>query len=147
MKRTISFFLAFLLLFLSFTLAQHQAMQSTSSGSGGVNRVIQQKKPYVILISLDGFRADYLERYASPNLHHIMQQGVRAEVLIPVFPSKTFPNHYSIATGLYAEHHGIVANSFYDPERNESYSLADRRAVQDGTWYRGEPIWVTAEKQ
>jgi predicted AlkP superfamily pyrophosphatase or phosphodiesterase len=72
---------------------------------------------------------------------------VRAKGLIPVFPSKTFPNHYSIVTGLYAESHGIVANRFFDPARNESYALGDPKTVLDGSWYRGEPIWVTAERQ
>ena len=76
-----------------------------------------------------------------------MQRGVRARRMIPVFPSLTFPNHYSLVTGLYAERHGIVSNTFYDPARRQTYSLSDRAAVTDGSWYRGEPIWVTAESQ
>jgi predicted AlkP superfamily pyrophosphatase or phosphodiesterase len=67
--------------------------------------------------------------------------------MIPVFPSLTFPNHYSLVTGLYPEHHGIVANSFYDPARRQTYALGNPGTVTDGTWYRGEPIWVTAETQ
>lgn len=115
--------------------------------SGGVNRPDQRDKPHVILISFDGFRADYLDRPDLPNFRQAMQRGARARAMVPVFPSLTFPNHYSLVTGLYPDRHGIVANSFYDPMRNQRYSLSDRAAVTDGTWYRGEPIWVTAETQ
>ncbi|MEO7501436.1 MAG: ectonucleotide pyrophosphatase/phosphodiesterase [Gemmatimonadaceae bacterium] len=116
-------------------------------GSGGTNRADQLNKPYVIMVSFDGFRADYLDRYPAPNFQRVARNGVRAKGLIPVFPSKTFPNHYSIVTGQYAESHGIVANRFFDPARKESYALGDRKTVLDGSWYRGEPIWVTAERQ
>jgi predicted AlkP superfamily pyrophosphatase or phosphodiesterase len=99
------------------------------------------------MVSFDGFRADYLDRYPVPNLHRVIANGARAEALIPAFPSKTFPNHYTIATGLTPEHHGIVANAFYDPARRDTYSASTARDAQDGSWYRGEPIWVTAERQ
>lgn len=127
--------------------ASPPAAGAAAAGSGGINRPDQQSKPYVVLVSLDGFRADYLHRFATPNLDRLASRGVRAEGLIPVFPSKTFPNHYSIVTGLYADRHGIVANRFWDPERRAAYSLRDRDAVRDATWYGGEPIWVTAERQ
>ncbi len=104
-------------------------------------------KPYVVLVSLDGFRSDYVDLYSPPFLKEFRQEGVAAENMIPVYPSKTFTNHLSIITGLYAENHGIVANSFFDPERKEMYSLSNRANVTDATWYGGEPIWVTAEKQ
>jgi predicted AlkP superfamily pyrophosphatase or phosphodiesterase len=119
----------------------------TARGSGGVNSEAHLAKPYVILISFDGFRADYLDRYNAPNFSRVVRAGVRAQRMIPVFPSKTFPNHYSIATGDYPETHGIVSNRFWDPARNAAYALGDPKSVLDGTWYRGEPIWVTAEKQ
>jgi len=99
------------------------------------------------MISFDGFRADYLDLYPAPNFQRVVRNGVRAKGLIPVFPSKTFPNHYSIVTGQYAESHGIVANRFFDPVRRETYALSDPKSVLDGSWYRGEPIWVTAERQ
>jgi predicted AlkP superfamily pyrophosphatase or phosphodiesterase len=105
------------------------------------------ERPYVILISFDGFAAQYWGRTDTPAFDRVAREGVRAEALIPVFPTKTFPNHYSIATGMYPAQHGIVGNSFYDPEREETYSMRDRDAVMDGSWYRGEPIWVTAERQ
>ena len=99
------------------------------------------------MVSFDGFRADYLDRYPTPNLHRVIANGVRADALIPAFPSKTFPNHYTIATGLYPEHHGIVANAFYDPQRHDTYTASTPSDAQEGSWYRGEPIWVTAERQ
>ena len=112
-----------------------------------VNRPEQQHKPYLILLSFDGLRADYLDRFDLPNFRRVLRRGARARSLRPVFPSLTFPNHYSLVTGLRPEHHGIVHNVFYDPDRKESYSFRDNKAVTDGSWYGGEPIWVTAEKQ
>ena len=122
------------------------ALGASQGGSGGVNRAEQLDKPYVILVSLDGFRADYLDRFPLPNLRRIMQRGARARSMVPVFPSLTFPNHYSLVTGLFPDRHGIVSNSFYDPARAEKYSMYED-AVRDGSWYHGEPIWVTAESQ
>ncbi len=103
--------------------------------------------PTVILISIDGFRWDYLDRYPSPILSQLAADGVRAQGLIPCFPSKTFPNHYSIVTGLYPENHGIVANNMYDPEFDASFSLGNREEIGNGRWWGGEPIWVTAARQ
>ncbi len=101
----------------------------------------------VIVLSLDGFRWDYPQLYNTPNLDRIAAEGVHAESLIPCFPSKTFPNHYTLATGLYPDHHGLVNNSFLDPPTGRIYSIGDREAVEDGYFYGGEPIWNTAEKQ
>jgi predicted AlkP superfamily pyrophosphatase or phosphodiesterase len=117
------------------------------AGSGGINRQEHRGKPHVILISLDGFRPDYLDRFELPNFSRIIRRGARARALIPVFPSVTFSNHYSLVTGLYPEHHGIVENRFFDPGRGASYNFRDPAHVADATWYRGEPIWVTAETQ
>jgi len=119
----------------------------TAVGSGGVNAPEHVASPYVILISFDGFRPDYMDRVETPNFDRVAAEGVQAEGLIAVYPTKTFPNHYTIATGMYPENHGIVSNSFYDPERYATYSIGDRESVMDGSWYRGEPIWVTAETQ
>jgi len=102
---------------------------------------------YVILISFDAFRWDYLDRGITPNLNKIINNGVRALSLRPVFPSKTFPNHISIATGLYPEHHGIIHNNFKNPSTNEEYSLGNRESVKNSKWYSGEFIWETAKKQ
>ena len=103
-------------------------------------------QPYLILISLDGFRWDYVERFQPPNLLKFINKGVQAESLIPCFPSKTFPNHYSVATGMYPDHHGLVDNSFYNFDKKEIYKISNRQIVQDGTWYGGTPIWVQAAK-
>lgn len=105
------------------------------------------EKQYVVMLSLDGCRWDYPQMADMSNLEAIARKGVKLESLQPSFPSKTFPNHYSIVTGLYPDHHGIVQNSFYDPEMDAYYKLSDRDAVENGAFYSGEPIWVTAEKQ
>lgn len=104
-------------------------------------------QPTVILISIDGCRWDYLDKFSPPTLKKLAANGVRAQALIPVFPTKTFPNHYTIVTGLYPAHHGIVANTMYDPEFKAKFSLSKREAVTDGRWWEGEPLWVTAVKQ
>ena len=106
-----------------------------------------QQDAYVLLISFDGFRADYLDRYNTPNFDTFIKNGVGAVGMKPSFVTKTFPNHYSIATGMYAENHGLVGNHFYDPVLDENYTMSDRSKVEDPKFYGGEPIWVTAEKQ
>jgi predicted AlkP superfamily pyrophosphatase or phosphodiesterase len=114
----------------------------------GPNAPQQLSKPYVILVSLDGFRYDYAKRYRAEHLLALGAQGASAPGgMLPAYPSITFPNHYTIVTGLYPEHHGIVANSFYDPARKETYSFRDSKSVVDGTWYGGTPLWVLAEQQ
>jgi alkaline phosphatase D len=105
------------------------------------------QQPYVIMVSIDGFRFDYAEKYNAANLLEIKRQGASAASLIPSFPSKTFPNHYSLVTGVYPGNHGIVGNSFYSRSRNETYRLADKSKVLDSTWYGGKPIWSLAEEQ
>jgi predicted AlkP superfamily pyrophosphatase or phosphodiesterase len=116
-------------------------------GSGGINQPEHLDAPYVVMISLDGFRYDYMDLFETPNLHRIAAKGVRSRGLKPVYPVKTFPNHYSIATGMYADTHGLVGNRFYEPEFDAYYAIRDRAEVENGRWYGGEPIWVTAETQ
>lgn len=108
---------------------------------------IKDLKPTVILISLDGFKPEYLDKYPAPTLNLLAKEGVRAKWMTPSYPSLTFPNHYAIATGLYPDHNGIVANNIYAPEFNETFSMSKKEEVQNGRWWLGEPIWVTAEKQ
>ena len=100
----------------------------------------------MLLVSLDGFRWDYIERPGAVRLRQLASRGVRAERLVPVFPTKTFPNHYTIVTGLYTEHHGIVANLMRDSLLG-AFGMGDSPSVRDARWWGGEPIWVTAEKQ
>lgn len=126
--------LVFILLFaLSFT-----ACSNLKSG---------REAPYVVMVSLDAFRWDYDSIHGTPVLDDIARNGVTAERLIPSFPTKTFPNHYSIATGLYPDHHGLVNNSFYAPDLDLVYRIGDRAMVGNGAFYGGEPLWVTARKQ
>jgi predicted AlkP superfamily pyrophosphatase or phosphodiesterase len=100
----------------------------------------------VVLISLDAFRWDYLSRPNAVNLRRLAATGVHAERMVPSFPSLTFPNHYTIATGLYPEHHGIVANNILDAALGK-FGMSDTNAVRNVAWWGGEPIWITAEKQ
>ena len=123
------------------------AATAESGLAAGRNDPRHLDKPYVVVVSFDGFRHDYMEMFDTPNFDRVAAGGARADGLIPVFPSLTFPAHYSIATGLYPGTHGLVANTFHDRELDRTYSLSDRETVEDGRWYGGEPIWVTAEKQ
>ena len=102
------------------------------------------EEQYVILVSFDGFRYDYTERVRTPNFDYLENWGVKAKSLKPIFPSFTFPNHYSIATGCYADKHGILGNEFKTDLG--TYSYKNKNTVQDAKWYGAEPIWVTAEK-
>jgi predicted AlkP superfamily pyrophosphatase or phosphodiesterase len=101
----------------------------------------------LILVSIDGYRADYLDRGHSPVLAALAADGVRAIGMRPVFPSLTYPNHYTLATGLYPDQHGVVNNTMHDPVLG-NFSPSNRAANTDGRWWdRAEPIWVTAQKQ
>ena len=110
---------------------------------------VTKEKPeqYVVMLSMDGYRWDYSDRAKTPNLDYIAENGVVAEYVIPAFPTKTFPNHYTMATGLYPDNHGIVDNNFYCPDLQLRFRLGDRESVENSDFYFGEPIWVTAEKQ
>ncbi|MFA3782780.1 ectonucleotide pyrophosphatase/phosphodiesterase [Melioribacteraceae bacterium 4301-Me] len=111
------------------------------------NITFSQGKPYVILISLDGFRWDYLDRNITPNINKIINSGVRAISLRSCFPTKTFPNHQSIITGMYIDHHGIIGNNFQDPYSYKFYMMRDTASLRDPSWYLGEAFWQTAERQ
>ncbi|MFV1980284.1 MAG: ectonucleotide pyrophosphatase/phosphodiesterase, partial [Rhodothermia bacterium] len=97
------------------------------------------------LVSLDGFRWDYRDMVETPALDGLARRGVAGN-LRPAFPSKTFPVHHTIATGLHPNHHGVVGNTMYDPVLDARFSMGNKDAVGDGRWWGGEPIWVTAEK-
>ncbi|KAL8766618.1 MAG: hypothetical protein Q9194_006219 [Teloschistes cf. exilis] len=104
--------------------------------------------PTTILISLDGFRADFLQRGLTPTLNSFIAEGVSPKYMLPSFPSVTFPNHYTLVTGLHPESHGVVGNSFWDPEWDEDFFYTDpTRSMQPKWWADGEPLWVTAEMQ
>jgi predicted AlkP superfamily pyrophosphatase or phosphodiesterase len=113
----------------------------------GYTQSESEEKPYVVVVSLDGFRWDYIEKFGTGFLKTFGDQGVRADYMIPSFPTVTFPNHYTLATGLYPDHHGLVHNNFNDEKLNKGYAISYRKAVEDADFYGGEPIWVTAKKQ
>jgi predicted AlkP superfamily pyrophosphatase or phosphodiesterase len=104
-------------------------------------------RAYVVMVSFDGVHPDFLERAHTPHFDRVAAEGVTAAGLIPAYPSKTFPNHYTIATGLYPYRHGLVDNTFYDAELDAMFRIHDRTVVEDARFYDGEPIWVTAERQ
>ncbi|MFC6645526.1 ectonucleotide pyrophosphatase/phosphodiesterase [Granulicella cerasi] len=116
--------------------------------SNRANSADAKQQPYVVLVSLDGFRFDYARRFHAKHLLWMASHGASTrEGMIPSFPSLTFPNHYTLVTGLYPEHHGIVQNGFYDPVRNETYDAGDPKTSRDGSWYGGVPLWVLAARQ
>ncbi len=104
------------------------------------------EKNYVVILSLDGFRYDYPELYNAENILKIAKEGVRVKRMIASNPTKTFPNHYTLATGLYPDNHGVIGNSFFDVKLKKKYALGDNKTVGDGRFYGGEPIWNTVEK-
>jgi predicted AlkP superfamily pyrophosphatase or phosphodiesterase len=114
-------------------------------GTGRAQTPTADPKPTVVLVSFDGWRWDYADKYPAPNVRRLMARGISA-ALIPSFPSKTFPNHYTIVTGLYPGHHGVVANAVKDPATGRRLTMSNTREVQDPMWWGGEPIWVTVQR-
>ena len=143
MKKNSSFVI-FLLLLLAQTTSAQDTLQQIMPNR--INSEVSQQKPYVILISADGFRHDLADIYKAKNLLRLSKEGVRATAMQPVFPSLTFPNHYSIITGMYPAHNGLVGNSYYNRERKDIYKMSNKRMVRDGSRYGGIPLWVLAEK-
>jgi predicted AlkP superfamily pyrophosphatase or phosphodiesterase len=134
----------FLLFIFSKGFAQDTAQKIMPGRS---NSAEQQTKPYIILISADGFRYDLADKFHAVNLLRLRDAGVAASYMQPSFPSLTFPNHYSIVTGLYPAHHGLADNGFYDEQRKSVYAMNNKAVVADSSWYAGTPLWVLAEKQ
>ena len=117
--------------------------------ANALNSKRAEKAHYVVMVSLDGFRWDYAEKWGAPHLLAMAKAGASApEGMLPSYPSLTFPNHYTMVTGLYPEHHGIVDNAFLDPARNDAeYYYKDHAKNSDGSWYGGVPLWSLAEQQ
>ena len=118
-----------------------------TAACAGAGRTSPSGGQTVVMISIDGFRPDYLEWFQPPHLNALAARGVRARWMQPVTPTLTFPNHYTLVTGLYPAHHGIVNNRFTDPADGERFVYTDSNDVKDSRWWGGEPIWVTAERQ
>jgi len=146
MMMTRNFMCRFILIIGVIAITSCRSNSNLISSTPTSNSKASLKKPYLVLISLDGFRWDYVDKYNPPNLSSFIKNGVKAESLIPSFPSKTFPNHYTIATGMYPDKHGILGNSFYSNNKNLIYNIRNREMVEDGTFYGGTPIWVLADK-
>jgi predicted AlkP superfamily pyrophosphatase or phosphodiesterase len=129
--------------------ARAQDIAPVRHESNGLNSSRAKKAHYVVLVSLDGFRWDYATKWGAPHLLKMAEEGASApEGMLPSYPSITFPNHYSLVTGLYPEHHGIIDNEFLDPKRGDArYSYKDRKTDSDGSWYGGTPLWSLAERK
>jgi predicted AlkP superfamily pyrophosphatase or phosphodiesterase len=141
------FFLLPLLLLTAAALSAQPTDSTQQVIPGRANSAQQEQRPYVILISADGFRYDLADKYNAVHLQALRATGVQARSMTPSFPSVTFPNHYSLATGLYPSHHGLADNAFFDRKLDRSYGIRDRSAVEDPAFYGGTPLWVLAEQQ
>ncbi|KAF4509882.1 hypothetical protein G6O67_001819 [Ophiocordyceps sinensis] len=142
-----------LLIAIGFSMLVLIAWKLSKNRKGGIDRqrLISNGTalfaPTTIIISLDGFRADFLQRGLTPRLTALIEQGISPRYMLPSFPSVTFPNHYTLATGLYPESHGIVGNSFWDPQLQAEFYYTDPKRSLDPKWWGGEPFWATAERQ
>ncbi|MDO6776404.1 ectonucleotide pyrophosphatase/phosphodiesterase [Shewanella sp. 3_MG-2023] len=130
------------LVFLSHNI---MADETSSLGSNQPHNV--NDKPYVLLISIDGYRHDYNEVHQPKFLNNFASNAATITQLTPSFPTVTFPNHLTLVTGLYPSNHGIVANRFYNPTLGRHYALSDHDAVTDGRFYTGVPLWSLAAQQ
>lgn len=141
--------LAFLLLliFASLNLSSHPLHSVPAPAPPTLSNGTHPYRPTTLLISLDGFRADFLTRHLSPTLSAFVASGLSPRFLTPSFPSVTFPNHWTIVTGLYPESHGIVGNTFWDPSLKKGFYYTDPARSLGKQWWGGEPIWATAERQ
>lgn len=139
-----------LVLFLLFVWLAYNATRSTKASSLALQVISNGTAlfaPTTIIISLDGFRADFLQRDLTPTLNGFIATGISPRWMLPSFPSVTFPNHYTMATGMYPEAHGIVGNTFWDPDMQDEFYYTNNSIAHNPKWWGGEPFWVTAEKQ
>uniref|UniRef100_A0A4W5LVY3 Ectonucleotide pyrophosphatase/phosphodiesterase 5 n=1 Tax=Hucho hucho TaxID=62062 RepID=A0A4W5LVY3_9TELE len=116
-------------------------------GQGAWSRATRGARPKLLLLSFDGFRWDYVDRVPTPNFHALMKEGSIVEQVENAYITKTFPDHYTLVTGLHAETHGIVGNEMYDPDLNASFSMETHSAYEPRWWAGAEPLWVTNQKQ
>ncbi|KAF3001512.1 hypothetical protein E8E13_009163 [Curvularia kusanoi] len=137
----------FVLLAFVYRLSNSSNTQVAAFAATAISNGTSLFAPTTILISLDGFRADFLYRNLTPTLNQFVAEGISPKYMLPSFPSVTFPNHYTMATGLYPEAHGIVSNTFWDPALQKEFYYTDPKRSLQPFWWGGEPLWVTAEKQ
>lgn len=140
---------SFLLFIISFLSSAQNTVADTAQIiiKNRQNSIEAQSKPYLIMISADGFRYDYARKYNAQNLLKFSAERVQAKAMIPSYPSITFPNHWSLITGLYPSHHGLIDNYFYDYQKQKAYAMSKKENAEDGSWYGGTPLWALAEKQ
>jgi endoglucanase len=131
----------------SYAVSNAHFVSYDRSGVSASRSTSAPARPYVVVVSLDAFRWDYLAKYRPSSIERLARHGIVARGLVPPFPSKTFPSHYTIATGLYPGHHGILSNTFYDPALERWFRVKDTGSVRDGRWYGGVPIWVAAQRE
>ncbi|TVY61502.1 putative pyrophosphatase/phosphodiesterase [Fusarium oxysporum f. sp. cubense] len=136
-----------ILILLAWKLSKNRRNRFTKANQPLVSNGTALFAPTSLIISLDGFRADFLQRGLTPTLNSFVAEGVSPKWMHPSFPSVTFPNHYTLATGLYPESHGIVSNTFWDPDMQSQFYYTHPGQSLDPKWWGGEPFWVTAEKQ
>ncbi len=148
MKERICTFMVVFIFFSSTaqTLSYREVEMLEHVVEGRENSEWARQQPYVIMLSIDGFRYDYAQKYNATNILSIVDRGVSTERMIPSFPSKTFPNHYTLVTGMLPATHGIVSNEFYSREKKGWYKIRDKHAVTDASWYGGVPLWLLAEE-
>ncbi|EXJ81741.1 ectonucleotide pyrophosphatase/phosphodiesterase family member 1/3 [Capronia coronata CBS 617.96] len=135
------------LVFGAYKASRKHTLSPTAHRLAKLNNGTHIFRPTTILISLDGFRADFLNRNITPALNAFIASGVSPKFMLPSFPSVTFPNHFTLVTGLYPESHGIVSNQFWDPEFEEEFYYTDLSVSMQPKWWTAEPLWVTAEHQ
>ena len=149
-RRYILIFIGIIVLFLIFVLGAYKAsgdFRSSHRNHTLLSNGTSLFAPTTILVSLDGFRADFLNRGLTPRLNSFIAEGISPKYMLPSFPSVTFPNHFTLVTGLYPESHGIVGNTFWDPNMDEDFYYTDPERSMQPKWWTAEPLWVTAENQ
>ncbi|XP_075454650.1 ectonucleotide pyrophosphatase/phosphodiesterase family member 5 [Ascaphus truei] len=104
---------------------------------------LDQDQQRVLVVSFDGFRWDYVTRFPTPNFKRFIESGAHVKQVTNIFATKTYPNHYTLVTGLYAENHGVVANEMFDPVLNETFSMTHMDIYKPEFWEDAVPIWVT----
>ncbi|MBW8362022.1 MAG: ectonucleotide pyrophosphatase/phosphodiesterase [Kaistella sp.] len=142
MRKTVSALLIFLHIFVS---AQTDTAQIVSGNRTNSSEALT--KPYVILISADGFRHDYAKKYDAKNILKLAENGVSAKAMIPSYPSITGPNHYAMITGTYPSHNGFVDNYFYDKKQDDYLGMSMLNKISARTLLGGTPLWSLAEQQ
>ncbi|KAH7064560.1 alkaline-phosphatase-like protein [Macrophomina phaseolina] len=147
LRASIYLFITLLFFILLFAAYRASGLRPTKHYATLLHNGTSGFAPTTILISLDGFRADFLQRNLTPTMQAFVNEGVSPPYMNPSFPSVTFPNHWTLATGLYPEAHGIVGNTFWDPDYAQEFYYTDKEVSMQSKWWGGDSLWSTAERQ